>query len=270
MPLILKVQDAKILQFLVDLPDFVIFFHDFPAFFQVAVATKWLEGLKVVLQAPLLQAYFHSLPLALKVEILEGLYRRITTLEDKQVRTKMIHQIVEELLTRRPFVSPLVLGLTQIEEAKQGPEGKRVAAQCLRNLTGEDFVQMFWSGGDKVEALENNFSNVVGDSFENHMAKISQRYKNEGKQDAWVEPVEEIPQPERRVRFGDENEERKEDHIEPEPPVDLDQVVEEKKEEAEEDKKEEQEAPAVQEDGKEEAPAVVEGGEDGAKEGEDR
>jgi len=51
----------------------------------------------------------------------------------------------------------------------------------LRNLVSEDFVYLFRSKENDLKAYERKYGNTQGAKYENEVAKILARYKNEGK-----------------------------------------------------------------------------------------
>ena len=112
---------------------------------QVAVANKWVDGLRVFLCSVLGQAFFQAMLLEDRRKVIEGLFRRIVEMEDKKSKSTFAHRIVEEILTKRPFASALVLAISQIE-APAEVDGKKYVSHCLRNLTGEDFVWLHLQG----------------------------------------------------------------------------------------------------------------------------
>lgn len=60
----------------------------------------------------------------------------------------------------------------------------KLARECLKNLTGEDLYNLYVYYSDQLLEYEREYTNPAGSSFENEMAKIMMRYKNEGKPDA--------------------------------------------------------------------------------------
>lgn len=57
----------------------------------------------------------------------------------------------------------------------------RLARECLKNLTAEDFMQMSQMEGPSMLLYEKRYVAHQGNAAENELAKIILRYQNEGK-----------------------------------------------------------------------------------------
>jgi hypothetical protein len=64
----------------------------------------------------------------------------------------------------------------------KGPDVNKAARECLKNISSEDLLQLYYNYSDMAD-FEKKYQNVQGDSFENQLAKIMNRYKNEAKPD---------------------------------------------------------------------------------------
>lgn len=87
--------------------------------------------------------------------------------------------IVDEVLTKRPYVRVMVPVLNSNNTITSEEERSKYARECLKNLQSEDLVYLHVV--DAMSQYETVYTNINGNSFENEMAKIMLRYKNEGK-----------------------------------------------------------------------------------------
>lgn len=70
-----------------------------------------------------------------------------------------IQSIIEETLTKRPYVkhlTSLMLSATLFTTI----DGGRLARECLKNLTAEDFMQLAYMEGAGMVEYERAYSNI--------------------------------------------------------------------------------------------------------------
>lgn len=70
--------------------------------------------------------------------------------------------------------------LSSSEQPKDVDTAK-LARECLKNMTGEDFIHLFWSNDESVRDFEHRFRNASAEGFEGEMSKLAMRYRNEGR-----------------------------------------------------------------------------------------
>lgn len=88
--------------------------------------------------------------------------------------------IIDETLTRRPYVKHLATFLLN-GNYLQTVDGAKLARESLKNLTSEDFMQLYHMEGAQMAEYERLYPNIQGAQLENELAKITLRYQNEGR-----------------------------------------------------------------------------------------
>lgn len=114
--------------------------------------------------------------------LVERVVKYIPEIEDVKVRKAFSTQIAESVFTQRPYAQELVLVLPEYTSLKDIDFAK-LARECLKNLTGEDLYNLYQFYNDQLTEYERKYTNIAGSNFENEMAKILLRYRNEGKPD---------------------------------------------------------------------------------------
>lgn len=78
-----------------------------------------------------------------------------------KVRKQYVKEVVEECLTKRPYAKHLVLCIAE-GGLKSETDLPRIARECLKHLTSEDFMQMAHAVPDKMADYERRFANIEG------------------------------------------------------------------------------------------------------------
>jgi hypothetical protein len=145
---------------------------------------NWVNGLKIFLSAPSVHFYFTTLSFDEQKILVERVVKFIGDIDDVKTKKLFVAAIVEGVFTHRPYVKDLVLALADIGATGiKDVDFAKVARECLKNLTGEDLYHMYLSYNEEIFDYEKKYNNIAGTNFENEMAKIMLRYKNEGKPD---------------------------------------------------------------------------------------
>ena len=123
--------------------------------------------------------------------------KAIEEIEDVKVRKTYATIIIEEILTKKPFTKHLTLALLDDNVSKSVFDVVKLARECLKNLTSEDFAQLHMAVS--MQDYEQMYKNIQGNNLENELAKIVLRYATEGK----PEPVAPHDM-KKQVRFDEE------------------------------------------------------------------
>ena len=95
---------------------------------------------------------------------------------------KPFASLVDDVLVKRPYTKNLFMAMLANTTLKN-LELTKIATACLKNLIAEDFMQLYQVDPNTMAQYEQTYKNVVGTSFNNEVAKVMMRYKNEGKPD---------------------------------------------------------------------------------------
>ena len=68
----------------------------------------------------------------------------------------------------------------------------KITRECLKSLTGEDLFHLYYFYSDEITDFEKKYNNISGITFENEMAKILLRIRNEGKPDIQNESKKQV------------------------------------------------------------------------------
>lgn len=190
-PLILQKEDLQTLEFLLKQEGFVINKTDFNSFVSYCLSNKWVAGLKAFLSSPVGHFYFTTLSVDEQKILVERTVKYIGDIEDIKVKKAFYTAIVEGIFTHRPYAKDLVLVLAGYKSIKDMDFAK-LSRECLKNLTGEDFYNMYQFYNELLNEYERLYTNIAGSTFENEMAKLMLRYKNEGKPDIQNEAKKQV------------------------------------------------------------------------------
>ena len=69
--------------------------------------------------------------------------RTIIDTEDVKTRKTLAHSVIDEVLTKKPYTTAMVLVLSNTQQP-QGVDYSKYARECLKNMTAEDFVHLYW------------------------------------------------------------------------------------------------------------------------------
>lgn len=115
---------------------------------------------------------------------------------EPKLRASYFKTIVDESLTKRPYVR--VVALTLLEDPSLNENGgkadfARVAKTCLKNLSSEDLMILGNAQRDKMTEFERRYHGVDlnGAKLENELAKIVYRYAREGRPESLAPIFEE-------------------------------------------------------------------------------
>lgn len=112
---------------------------------------------------------------------MDEIIREIKNLEEiPAVRTAYFTTIIEENLTRRPYAKHLTQVVLEGELASHFDLTK-VTLECLKNMTNEDFMQLFIIDAINMAEYSSKYQNIHGNAYENELAKLMLRYNNEGR-----------------------------------------------------------------------------------------
>lgn len=137
---------------------------------------NWVAGLKTFLWSPTGQFYYSSMLNEDQKAIPHRIARYIEDIEDEKTY-KTFFPIIEDTLTKKPYVKNITLVL--FENPK--PAYQKTARECLKNLTSEDFMQLYQLEQATMNELEKRLRNTQGHDTEHELAKIVNRYQTEGK-----------------------------------------------------------------------------------------
>ena len=141
LPLILKSKNADILQALLSKDNFVFTTQDFASFIAVATQEKWLAGLKTFLWASGVQFAFTTVEEGEKKKLVSELIVGIEAITDAKVKRNFVQGVIEDTLSKKPYVKSLTLLLLE-QAVPASLEKSKVVKECLKHLTGEDFFQL--------------------------------------------------------------------------------------------------------------------------------
>lgn len=82
LPILLKIRDIEALSFLSRQDGFVINQDDYVSFLRLALAERWIQGLKTFLLSHTSQFYFQSLNFSQRRQLLQELVKSITSISD--------------------------------------------------------------------------------------------------------------------------------------------------------------------------------------------
>lgn len=190
-PLVLKTEDIQILDYLLKQEGFVLNKHDFNSFVSYTLAHRQVAALKSFLSSPAVQFYYTSLSADEQRITVQRVVKSIGEIEDAKVKKALYTQIVETILTQRPYAQDLVLVLAELKSVRDMDFAK-LARECLKNLTGEDLYNLYVFYGEQLNEYERIYTNIAGNNFENEMAKLLTRYRNEGKPDISSEAKKQV------------------------------------------------------------------------------
>lgn len=139
--MILKAKDVKILEYLIAHRGFIFSQQDFESFITVAIIEKWLPGLKIFLLSSAVQFYFTSISKESQYSVLAEVVAGINKIADEKSRKPFASTIVEDIFTRKPYVKYLTYLLLE-STVPATFERAKIARECLKNLTAEDFTQL--------------------------------------------------------------------------------------------------------------------------------
>ena len=112
------------------------------------------------------------------------MFKLVQDVEDLKLRRIYSLALVEDVLSKRPFSKVLALTLLNINsDLRQGSwfDFAKLARECLKSLTGEDFRQLYIQHREVMQDFENYYVNINGSAVDNELAKIVMRYVKEGK-----------------------------------------------------------------------------------------
>ena len=111
----------------------------------------------------------------------ERIVKTILDIEDTKLRVSFTTAIIDECLTKRPYAKHLTLILLEGAVSNTNADLAKLARECLKNLSPEDFVHLHSFSGDSMSDYERRYRDINGSKFENEVAKILQRYAVEGR-----------------------------------------------------------------------------------------
>ena len=97
------------------------------------------------------------------------------------MKRNFVSGIIEDTLAKKPYGKHFA-GLLFDGLVPASFDQVKLATECLKNLTSEDFMQLAQAESDRMVVYERKFKNTVGNSLENELSKIILRYQTEGKQ----------------------------------------------------------------------------------------
>lgn len=105
-------------------------------------------------------------------------------IEDPKLRRIISIALVEDVITKRSYGK--VLALTLLNFTSELREGQwydlaKLARECLKSLTGEDFKQLYIQHREVMHDYEAYYTDINGSTVDNELAKIVMRYGKEGK-----------------------------------------------------------------------------------------
>ena len=74
--------------------------------------------------------------------IIDYIYRTIVDVDDFKTRKTLVHDILTNTLTQRPYTGAFVLVLAN-SQAPKDVDITKFAKECLKHMTGEDFIHFF-------------------------------------------------------------------------------------------------------------------------------
>ncbi len=108
------------------------------------------------------------------------------SIDDLKLRRLYSLSLVEDVLTKRPFSKVLALTLLNLSsdlrtQGSQWFDLAKLARECLKSLTGEDFRQLYIRHREVMQEFEDFYIDINGSAVDNELAKIVMRYGKEGK-----------------------------------------------------------------------------------------
>jgi hypothetical protein len=110
----------------------------------------------------------------------------VQSIDDLKLRRLFSLSLVEDVLTKRPFSKVLALTLLNLTsdlrtQGSQWFDLAKLARECLKSLTGEDFRQLYIRHREVMHEFEEFYTDINGSAVDNELAKIVMRYGKEGK-----------------------------------------------------------------------------------------
>lgn len=181
LPILLKTEDLQSLDLVLRQDGFVLTKQDFNSFVSVAVIHRWFTGLKTFLSSNVAHFFFTTMTANEQRVFVERVVKLTNTLDAKNKKI-FAASILEGVFTHRPYARDLVVVMLEQHSIKDVDFAK-LARECLKNLTSEDLYHLYLNDNENLANYERQYVNISGNNFENEIAKILLRYRNEGKPD---------------------------------------------------------------------------------------
>jgi hypothetical protein len=188
----LQSKDLEALNFLTKQPSFSLKTKDLHNFTEQAITDKWHQGAKSLLSSlPAFLAY-QGLEYQAQHHSIDSIITLVQDIQDLKLRRVFSLALVEDVLTKRPYSKVLALTLLNLTsdlrtQGQQWFDLAKLARECLKSLTGEDFRQLYISHREVMNEFEGFYIDINGNGVDNELAKIVMRYGKEGK------PAEIVP-----------------------------------------------------------------------------
>jgi hypothetical protein len=180
LPLLVKNKSHELLAAFVKRDDFVLQLKDLNSLVMYAIYEKQYLFVKTLFNSEAAQFLFTSIDYDEQKEFVKFVLEQIRSFDNNKTVRLFESGLIEDCLAKRPYARILALVLLEGSQPSQLDSAK-VARECLKNLIGEDFLHLYQAG--VMEPYEKKYRNTQGNRYENEMAKIVERYLNEGKMD---------------------------------------------------------------------------------------
>lgn len=189
----LKLQDADSLAYLLKQPGFVMTAQDFNSFISYAFQELWLNGVKTFLQSHAAHFYFQNAFHFDEQRIfIERVIKSIIEFQDIKQKRLFWHGVIEDILTRKPYVKHLALFLLETEtKSAYEVEAIKLAKECIKGLTSEDLWQFHAleqaTSIPPMQTFESKYppsmiqGQLAGSKLDLELAKLIYRYITEAK-----------------------------------------------------------------------------------------
>ena len=192
LPICLKIKDLDTLSFLLRQPGLHFSSQDLNSFITYAIEDQWITGLKTFMQSSAAHFVFAAtLEHSEQSNLLSRILRACYEIEDAKIKKHFWTQIVEEVLTRRPYAKHLAMHLLDDPMPKNGLDLLFIARECMKQVTSEDLWMIYLQDSvltqlNHMRFFEDQYpSSLVGKelqpNLQGELAKIVMRYSNEAK-----------------------------------------------------------------------------------------
>lgn len=142
------------------------------------------------MNSPTAQFYFLTFSIDQQRNLISGILSDILfSIEDTKTRDTVFKQVVDECLAKKPYSKILVLTILEDPSLNErNVDLARVLKSSNKTLSSEDLMQLGVSQRGNMTEFERRYLayGVEGAKFENELAKIMNRYANEGRADQYA------------------------------------------------------------------------------------
>jgi hypothetical protein len=162
------------------------------SFITYAIEDQWIIGLKTFMQSSAAHFVFTAtMDYSEQSNLLSRILRACYEIEDAKIKKHFWGQIVEEVLTRRPYAKHFAINLLDDPQPRSGFDLLFIARECMKQVTSEDLWMIYIQDSvltqlNHMRFFENQYpstlvSKDLKPNLQGELAKIVMRYSNEAK-----------------------------------------------------------------------------------------